>query len=142
MCDTRQVAFGPQQMPPQGARALVNHLLGGYRGGPAVSATLDESEPGETVLEFVNEGGATAVDLRYIACDDTGSLSHESAGSLAPGAVVRRRLRFDPPQPFRCVWLYENGKGRVTVWSYDGRHKRLRAERDATPEAIFHTMYR
>jgi hypothetical protein len=50
--------FGPQQIPPQGAKALVRGLLrGGGGGGPDVSCSLLDSEPGVTEIRFTNEGG-------------------------------------------------------------------------------------
>ena len=132
--------LGPQQMPPQGAKALVAALLGGRRGGPEVSAVLDESEPSSPSIEFLNEGAGTAVDLRSITEDSDGNLTTHAVGDLAPGAG--RRIPTDAvPQPFHLVWRCRDSKGRVRAWSYDGRRRRLRGDDAATSEAAFRAMY-
>jgi hypothetical protein len=135
------VALGPQQMPPQGARALVGALLGGERVGLAVSAVLDESQPGVPSIEFVNEGAGTAVGLQYVVEAPGGALTPHAVGDLAPGATLSTPLRSPPSEPFRCVWLCQDFKGRACAWGYDGRSKRLRGARVADAEAAFRSLY-
>jgi hypothetical protein len=137
------MSLGPQQMPPQGAKALVAGLLGGRRDGPEVSAVLDDSGSAVPSIEFLNEGSGTAVQLQYVAEAPNGELTAHSVGNLAPAATFTSRLRgdFDPTQPFRVAWLCQDFKGRVRGWSYDGRSKRLRGARAADAEAAFRAMY-
>jgi hypothetical protein len=138
------MALGPQQMPPQGAKALVGALLNGRRSRAEVSAVLDESESGSPTIEFLNEGSGTAVQLQYVAESIDGQLAAHSVGDLAPGAIFRGELRegVAPDRSFRLVWRCQNLKGHVRAWSYDGRSKRLRGESAATAEAAFRAMYR
>jgi len=130
-------------MPPQGAKALIAGLLGGRRSGPEVSAVLDESEPASTSIEFLNGGSGTAVELEYVVETPHGELATHSVGDLAPGVTVSSHLRgdVDPTQPVRLVWRCQDFKGRVRVWSYDGRRKRLRGDTPAVAEAAFRAMY-
>ena len=134
--------LGPQQIPPQGARALVKGLLGGRRRAAEVSATLDESDATRPVIEFVNEGQGPAVNLRYLVGSTPGEnpASHV-VGTVPPGSTVRMELRSALPEPFRCVWCCEH-RGRTTAWSYEGRRKSFR-ERRLPPDAeLFALMYR
>ena len=135
------MALGPQQMPPQGARALVGALLGGRRRGAEVAATLDESQPGETALVFVNEGRGTAVGLRCLYRSAAGDLSAHSLGNVPPGSTVSCRVDVAPHEPFRCIWACEDEKRAVHLWSYDGRHKRVRRQHDGEDEAFFRATY-
>ena len=138
------MALGPQQMPPQGAKALVAGLLNGRRTGPEVSAVLDESESGSPTIEFFNEGSGTAVQLQYVVERSDDTLAAHSVGDLAAGATLRCHLRegLEPASSFRLVWRCQDIKGRVRAWSYDGHRKRLRGRSAATAEAAFRSMYR
>jgi hypothetical protein len=134
--------LGPSQIPPQGAKALIAGLL--RRGGGAlnVSASLVEETPGESELEFTNGGGETAVDLRYVLADAAGALSAGSVGQLAPGASTTVAVRVEVASGAAdCVWMCADSKQRLHVWSYDGRHKRLRKRRAPTGEECFRLMY-
>ncbi|HEY5099065.1 MAG TPA: hypothetical protein VII54_03315, partial [Gaiellaceae bacterium] len=104
---------------------------------------LDESEPGSTSIEFLNEGSGTAVELAYVVEAPAGDLATHSVGDLAPGATSSSHLRgaVDPTQAVRLVWRCQDSKGRVRAWSYDGRGKRLRGDQAATAEAAFRAMY-
>jgi hypothetical protein len=134
--------LGPQQMPPQGAKALVRALLRTGGGGPTVSCVLFDRHQGETELEFRNEGGETAVDLRYVVADAQDVLAGDSLGHLPPGAATAAAVHVDVSvDPFRCVWMCADSRRRLRVWSYDGRHKRVRRKRAETDEACFHLMY-
>jgi hypothetical protein len=135
------MTLGPQQMPPQGAKALIGALLGGRRGGPQVSATLDESQPNQPTLEFINEGTATAADLRCLYRDETGELSHQLLGNLPPGGAVSCRVHVANDGPFRCVWFCDDGKQSVRRWSYDGHHTRVRQPDPGGDEAYFREVY-
>ncbi len=123
--------LGPQQMPPQGARAFVRELFGGGRRAPEVVATLDDSEG---TLEFLNTGGAVAVGLRYVTAGGGNGVAN-----LPPGETAAVRLEGPVTEPFRCVWSCEAAKGRF-LWSYDGRRKRVR-RRGLDDDALFRTMY-
>lgn len=135
------MTLGPQQMPPQGARALVGALLGGRRSGAQVSATLDEAQPGQPTLEFINEGRETAVGLRCLYRDETGDLSRQLLGNLSPGGTVRCRVHVAPHGAFRCVWLCDDRKQGVRRWSYDGHYKRVRRQDVGGDEAFFRDVY-
>jgi hypothetical protein len=138
---TAAVALGPQQMPPQGAKALVGQLLGGRRRGAEVAATLDESQPGETTLEFINEGTDTAGDLRCLYRDAAGDLVRGSLGNLAPGATASCSVDVAAGEPFRCVWICDGRRGGARLWSYDGRRKRLRPRGSGSEDAFFDAVY-
>ena len=134
--------FGPQQIPPQGAKALVKGLLGGAGGGrPNVSCSLLDSEPGVTELSFANEGGETAVDLRYVIAEERGTVRC-SVGDLPAGATTSATLRAGAPlDPVRCVWICSDARAHLHIWSYDGRHKRLGKHGVPTDEACYLSMY-
>jgi hypothetical protein len=104
---------------------------------------LDESQRGSLTMEFLNEGSGTAVQLEYVAEAADGELATQAVGDLAPGATFSCLLRgeLDPTRPFRFAWRCQDFKGRVRAWSYDGRSRRLRGARAATPEAAFLAMY-
>jgi hypothetical protein len=106
-----------------------------------VSAVLDDVEPGSPSIEFMNEGAGPAVGLRYVAEDSSGTLVSHTVGDLAPGATTSAHLRFAPSEPFRCVWLCQDFKGRARAWSYDGRSKRLRGAERRAAEATFRALY-
>src|SRR5436305_11542816 len=106
--------LGPGWIPPQGARALVRQLLRrGDGGGPNVAATLRDAPEG-TVLELVNEGGRTAVDLRVVFAGGDVSVGH-----LPPGETVEARVPTGTGE--RIVWTCTDDRGRTRAWSYDGR---------------------
>jgi hypothetical protein len=123
--------LGPQQMPPQGARAFVRELFGGGRRAPEVSATLDDDAG---TLEFLNTGGSVAVGLRYVTAS-----GGNAVGNLPPGETAAVRLEGTVTEPFRCVWSCDAARGRF-LWSYDGRRKRVR-RRGLDDDALFRTMY-
>jgi hypothetical protein len=104
------MALGPQQMPPQGARALVRALLGGRRRGPEVTATLDESDPDAVVLELLNLGTETAAGLR-VTVDGV----ERQVGDLAPGAATRVHVRSASTD---CTWECRDARGRRRRWRY------------------------
>ena len=135
------MVLGPQQMPPQGARALVGALLGGRRGGAEVVATLDESDPGQAVLEFFNEGRETAAGLRCLYRDTAGVLSQLSLGDLPPGGTASCRVHATPHEAFACVWACDDRRRGSRLWSYDGQHKRLRRQHAGGDESFFHAVY-
>jgi len=136
--------LGPGQIPPQGAKALIKGLLRpGDGGGPLVSCVLFDGSPGETEIEFTNEGGETAVDLRYVIAE-TGGMARGALGHLAPGDQTTTHPRLEagaPVDPIQCVWMYADRKRRLHVRSYDGRHERLSRPGAATDDACFRLMY-
>jgi hypothetical protein len=135
------MVLGPQQMPPQGARALVGALLGGRRRGPEVAATLDESQPGAATLEFINEGAETAIGLRCLYLDAYGHLVRQSLGDLSPADSATCRIEVAAQDRFQCVWACDDAKRGLRLWSYDGRYKRLRREKPGSDEAFFRAAY-
>ena len=133
--------LGPGQIPPQGAKALVGALLRRGSGVLNVSASLVEETPGESELEFTNAGGETAVDLRYVLAD-AGVLSGGSVGQLAPGVSTTLSVGVKlAAGAVDCVWICDDSKQRSHVWSYDGRHKRLKKQQAATDQECFRLMY-
>ncbi|MGZ4333278.1 MAG: hypothetical protein ACXVRJ_03285 [Gaiellaceae bacterium] len=108
------MTLGPQQMPPQGARALVRALLGGRRRAPEVTATLDELDPDAPVLELANIGGTTAIDVRFMLA----GRDEQAIGDLAPGASVQVRVQPLPWGPVACEWTCRGRRGRTYRWSY------------------------
>jgi hypothetical protein len=133
---------GGQQMPPQGARALVKALFRPVAGGPKVSAVLFERHPGETAIQLTNAGGETAADLRYVVEDAGGGLTRGSLGDLPAAAAVTAGVPAGVPVgEVRCVWMCVDSKRRLHVWSYDGRHRRVRRPRLATDDACLRLMY-
>jgi hypothetical protein len=140
-----QVDFilGPQQMPPQGARALVGALLRGGGGGPAVSAVLIAPDPRNHELVFTNGGGESAVDLRAVWSTRRGLLSYTLGAQVAPGASLTVRVDpdIDDAGVFRCVWGCRDSKRRQHLWSYDGRHRRFRSRKTIRAGEWFPMMY-
>jgi hypothetical protein len=45
-------------------------------------------------------------------------------------------VRLSDARAGECVWSCRDAKGRLHVWSYDGRHKRVKAA-PATDEELF-----
>ena len=131
--------IGPGQMPPQGQKAFVRELLRPGRRGPRVSCILVSAHPGETELEFTNDGGETAVDLRYVIAG-AGGLAKGSLGHLPPGSSASCRVDATV-DALRCAWMCADRKRRLHVWSYDGRHKRLGRRSTASDDACFQLMY-
>lgn len=126
-------------MPPQGARGLIQTLLGGRRGSPEVSAVLDDHAAGGRRIQFLNEGGDIAVSLRCVMVDASGQLVAHALGNVAPGSVTELAVTGAPAEPFRCVWWCQDARGRTRLWSYHGKGKRVR---DApTPERAFRSLY-
>jgi hypothetical protein len=133
-------ALGPGYMPPQGARALARELLRRGSGSLSVSAALVDEASGQSEIELTNDGGETAVGLRFVVAGDDGRLSGGSVGNLPPGASTTATLRSAVASgDVSCVWICGDAKQRLHVWSYDGKHKRLR--KPATDEECFRLMY-
>jgi hypothetical protein len=134
------VALGPGYMPPQGARALARELLRRGSGGLSASASVVDRVDGESGIEFTNDGGETAVGLHFVVAGNDGHLSGGSVGNLPPGASTTAALRTSVAAgDVSCVWVCADAKQRMHVWSYDGRHKRLK--KPATDEECFRLMY-
>jgi hypothetical protein len=134
--------LGPGSIPPQGAKALVAGLLRRGGGGVNVSASLVEETPGANELEFTNAGSETAVDLRYVLADATGVLRGGPVGQLAPDVSTTVAVRVElAAGAVDCAWMCADSRLRLHVWSYDGRHKRLRKRRAPTDEECFRLMY-
>ena len=134
--------LGPGSIPPQGARALVAGLLRRGGGGVDVSASLVEETPGASELEFTNAGRETAVDLHYVFADAAGALAGGTVGQLAPGVSATVPVHLElAADAFDCVWMCADSKQRLHVWSYDGRHKRLKRHPAPTDQECFRLMY-
>jgi hypothetical protein len=134
--------LGPGQMPPQGQKALVRALFRVSWGGPNVSCVLFDRHPGEHVLAFRNDGGDTAVDLRCVVAGAEGPRTQRSVGDLPPAESASIAAPDDAASdPLRCVWICRDGRGRLTIWSYDGRRKRLSKRHVPSDDACFDLMY-
>lgn len=92
---------------------------------PQVIATvLDEPAIGQESIEFLNEGGhANDVNARIRVGTGFQDLN---VGNLARGASAVIGLGRPVPTTIECVWSAHDAKGRVYVWTYDGRHERHR----------------
>jgi hypothetical protein len=106
-----------------------------------VTAVLEDPEPGVYSLVFANEGGETAGEVSYYLAGD-----HEHAegqiGHIAPGASESIPVRIAADRGATdCVWTCVDSTGRINMWSYDGRHKRLRRGKTAGGEDSFRLMY-
>jgi hypothetical protein len=90
-----------------------------------VSATvLDEPGRQASVIEFVNEGDE-AERVRCLIRSD--AVSQElTVGNLAPGSSVTAELHEPVGKNLTCVWTAFDTRGRLHLWSYEGKHKRLR----------------
>lgn len=105
----------------------------------SVSAIVDETT-GTSELEFTNDGGMTAVALRYIVAVRDGELSGGSVGNVPPGASVTALLPSTlAAGEVKCIWICSDARARLHVWSYDGRHKRVK--QPSADEAYFHRFY-
>ena len=120
--------------PPPAARAFVRQIfrLGPQR--PNVIATLLMEADG-AALEFVNSGGP-ADSIAWSTGTATGT-----AGNLAPGETTAVHLYEPVDGDFRCVWTARDGRGRMHVWSYDGRHMRQARRHGISPAEAFAEMY-
>jgi hypothetical protein len=105
----------------------------------SVSAIVDDTS-GASELEFTNDGGETAVALRYIVAVRDGELSGGSVGNVPPGASVTAPLPSALAEgDVKCVWMCSDARARLHVWSYNGRHKRLK--KPVTDEECLRLMY-
>jgi hypothetical protein len=132
----------PGTYSPFGARAFVRQLnVLRQRGrGPNLTAVLADPSPGETSLKFENEGGQTAVQTAYLLAADTGTDSRQ-VGDIPPGDPTSVRVSRVTREPVQCVWSCFDGRGRMIVWSYDGRHKRVRHGKGISLGDAFRRMY-
>jgi hypothetical protein len=94
---------------------------------------------GGTSLELVNEGG-TAYDVACVAAID-GGIKEFLVGALASGSSSSVLLNGNAPRDFKCVATARDSRGRMHLWSYDGRHERLAKHRHLQPQATFERMY-
>jgi hypothetical protein len=60
---------------------------------------------------------------------------------VATDETASARLSERPADDFRCVWTALDDRGRMHVWSYDGRHVRLGRHVALSPDAAFQQMY-
>ena len=132
---------GKPPPPPQGAREIVRQFFALRRGAaPRITATLlDEPDTAQSSLEFVNEGGP-AVQVRCLVQGDAGA-QELTIGTLAPGTSTVVQLHEPVGKSIECVWTGLDAKGRLHVWSYDGRHVRLRKGHEVDLPAALAQMY-
>jgi hypothetical protein len=106
------------------------------RGGrkPDVAATA-LSHADSTEIEFVNSG-APAHSIAWT----TGSAGG-TAGDLGPGESTSVHSYEPVDDDFRCVWTALDDRGRMHIWSYDGRHMRLGRGSGVSPAEAFAQMY-
>lgn len=120
--------------PPQAGRAFVRQMFRRTGSKPDVAATLVSHADSEE-LEFVN-GGGPAHSITWTTGTDGGVL-----GDLGPGETASAHLGEQSGDDFRCVWTALDDRGRMHVWSYDGRHHRLGRHDAPAPDAAFAQMY-
>jgi hypothetical protein len=128
--------------PPQGAREIVRQFFALRRGtAPRVTATvLDEPDTAGSSLEFVNEGGPV-VQVRCLIQSDAGAQEVE-IGTLRPGTSTVVQLHEPVGKSVECVWTGFDARNRLHIWSYDGRHVRLRRGDELELPAALEQMYR
>ena len=122
-------------------REIVRQLFAMRRGtAPRVTATLvDEPDTAEESLELVNEGGPV-VQLRCLVQGDRGA-QELTIGTLAPGTSTVVQLHEPVGESIECVWTGLDTNGLLHVWSYDGRHVRLRKGHEIGLAAALAQMY-
>ena len=120
--------------PPPAARAFVRQIFRLGPQKPDVAATLLSQADGAE-LEFMNSGAAA-----HSIAWTTGTVSG-TASDLSTGETTSVRLYEAPDDDFRCVWTALDGRGRMHLWSYDGRHTRVPRGRSLLPAEAFAQMY-
>ena len=130
-----------QPPPPQGARAVVRQLFVLGRGmAPRVTATvLDEPDTAQSSLELVNEGGEVT-QVRCLVRSDAGT-QEVTVGTLARGMSTVVDVHEPVGKNIECVWTGLDARGRLHIWSYDGRHVRLRKGEETELPAALERMY-
>jgi hypothetical protein len=130
-----------QPPPPQAVRAFVKQIFGLRAAGPRVSATvLDEPGIHASAIEFLNEGDE-ANGVRCLLRSDAGS-QELNVGNLAPGTSTTVQLHNPVGGSLACVWTAFDAQGRLHLWSYEGKHKRLRRGRKVDLATALERMYR
>lgn len=139
-CDS--VTSGGQYPPPQGQKAVVRALGLIGRGGPNISGVY-VSDPGEDAFEFTNAGGGDAHGIEYAVADKAGSVVTGQVGHLRAGesSSVAVYAAVGAQEPIRCVWTCTDNRGRMHIWSYDGRHLRLHKDERLDATASLRRMY-
>lgn len=128
---------------PFGGRALVRQLnVLRQRGrGPIVTAVLARVSPGEASLEFENEGGQTAVRTSF-CLGGPGDLKTGAVGDIPPGGFASVPISPEvAKEPVLCIWTCLDARRRLTIWSYEGRRRRLGAGRSESLSDSFRRMY-
>jgi hypothetical protein len=105
-----------------------------------VSATvLDEPGLQASVIEFVNQGDQ-AEGVQCLVRSD-GASQELTIGSLAPGASTTAELHEPVGRNLTCVWTAFDATGRLHIWSYEGKHKRLRKGHEIDLATALERMY-
>jgi hypothetical protein len=134
------MTWSPPQPPPQAIRVFVKQIFGLRAAGPRVSATvLDEPGIHVAAIEFLNEGDE-ADGVRCLIRSDAGS-QELSVGNLAPGASTTVQLHHPVGESLNCVWTALDAQGRLHLWNYEGKHKRLRRGRKVDLPTALEQMY-
>jgi hypothetical protein len=122
-------------------REIVRQLFALRRGtAPRVTATvLDEPDTAQSSLEVVNEGGQ-AVQVRCLIRSDAGT-QEVTVGTLARDMSTVVDLHEPVGKNIECVWTGLDTRDRQHVWSYDGRHVRLRTGHEIALPAALEQMY-
>jgi hypothetical protein len=129
-----------QPPPPQAIRVFVKQIFGLRAAGPRVSATvLDEPGPHASAIEFLNEGDE-AEGVRCLLRSDAGS-QEMNVGNLAPGALTTVQLDDPAGGSLHCFWTAFDAQGRLHLWCYEGKHKRLRRGRQVDLATALDQMY-
>jgi len=106
-----------------------------------VSCVLFEPHSGTSELEFTNDGSEPALGLRYALARADGSLAWADVGNFPPGDEISVPVG-PAAEPLRSVWICADRRGRLRVWSYDGKHKRFGKARGRGDRDYFTAMYR
>jgi len=136
------VTAGSPYPPPQAQKALVRRFGLLRRGAPALSA-LWVNDPGERSVELTNVGGGDAHDIAYSLVDAAGAVVTGPVGHLRPGESVSVPVhaQLADGMPLRCIWTCTDARGRMHIWSGDGRHVRLRKQEHPDANAALARMY-
>jgi hypothetical protein len=133
------MGFSPPP-PPQAARAFVKQIFGLRGAGPRVSATvLDEPGLHASAIEFLNEGHE-ANGVRCLLRSDAG-WQELNVGNLAPGTSATVQLHDPVGGSLKCVWTAFDAQGRLHLWTYEGKHKRLRRGHRVDLSTALEQMY-
>jgi hypothetical protein len=101
---------------------------------------LEDPDAAGSSLELVNDGGEY-VQLRCLIQSDAGA-QEVTVGTLATGVSTIVQLHEPVGKSIECVCIGLDAERRLHIWSYDGRHVRLRPGRVVDLPAALERVYR